>query len=146
MAELRQSTRSTLWAAAILGALVLSSCSLKLKVTLFNNSGEGVTVRVEPTDVVIGAGQSARFDYPGGEQNWTLHVVTARCDYSYAVPRTLDHYPWPTSSNRGLVAQLEQDFLIFLLPPSATQITPVTGLSSLQQDGFPVRPVSQSCR
>ena len=130
----------------LLTGIVLVGCSLKLQVALFNNTGERVTVRTESKIIAIDAGQSAQFDYPGEEQNWTLQLSTAACDYAYHVPKTLDHYPRPSVSNGLLKAQVEGNFGVYLLPPTATVPASIAGLESLQQDGFPLRPTSSNCR
>jgi len=126
-------------------APVLAGCSLKLQVALFNDAGEAMTVKLEGKSVVIEPGRSGEFDYPGDRQNWTLHLSVAACDYTYQVPRTLDHYPSSPGTNGPLKAQVERDFSIYLLPPSATTVASVAGLGSLQQDGFPLHPVSKNC-
>jgi hypothetical protein len=126
-------------------SVALISCSLKLQVDLFDNGGEDVTVKTGDTNLAIKPGRFAQFDYPGNEQNWMLHLSTATCDYIYEVPKTLEHYPWSIGSNGPLKVQVEADFSIYLLPPSAMAITSVAGLGSLQQDGFPLRPTSKNC-
>ncbi|MBN9557193.1 MAG: hypothetical protein J0I26_06635 [Alphaproteobacteria bacterium] len=129
-----------------LTSVALVGCSLKLQVALFNDAGEAVTVKMEGKSVAIEPGQSGQFDYPGDEQNWMLRLSTATCDYVYQAPKTLEHYPLPSGSDAPLKAQVEGDFSIYLLPPSATAVAAVAGVRSLQQDGFPLHPMSKSCR
>lgn len=129
----------------LLTSVVLAGCSLKLQVALFNDAGEAVTVKMEGANIAIESGRSGQFDYPGDEQNWMLHLSTATCDYAYQVPKILEHYPLSSGSNGPLKAQVERDFSIYLLPPAATAIASVAGLGSLQQDGFPLHPVSKNC-
>ncbi|HTQ13355.1 MAG TPA: hypothetical protein VMH86_05705 [Rhizomicrobium sp.] len=129
----------------VVTTLALAGCSLKLQVALFNGAGEAVTVKMEGKNIAIEPGRSGEFDYPGDEQNWMLHLSTAACDYAYQVPRTLEHYPSSPGSNGPLKAQVERDFSIYLLPPSATAVASVAGLGSPQQDGFPLHPVSKNC-
>jgi hypothetical protein len=130
---------------SIISTVALACCSLKLQLALFNDTGEIVTVKMEGKSIAIGPGRSGEFDYPGDEQNWTLRLSTAACDYAYQVPRTLEHYPSSLGSDRPLKAEVERDFSIHLLPPSATAVGSVAELGSLQQDGFPLHPVSKSC-
>ena len=138
-----RSTRTFL--PVLLTTLALVGCSLKLQIALFNDAGEAVTAKMESTNIAIGSGRSGEFDYPGDEQNWMLHLSTVTCDYIYQVPRTLDHFPSSPGSNGSLKAQVEKDFSIYLLPPSANTVASVAGLGSLQQNGFPLHPVSKSC-
>ena len=72
----------------LLTSMVLTGCSSKLQVALFNDAGEAVTVKMEGANIALEPGQSGQFDYPGDEQNWMLHVSTAICDYAYQVPKT----------------------------------------------------------
>lgn len=129
-----------------LTSVALVGCSLKLQVALFNNAGEAVTVKMGGTIITIEPDRYAQFDYPGEEQSWTLHLSTARCDYVYQVPRTLEHYPSTPGQNGPLKVQMDRDLNIYLLPPSATVVTSVAGVRSLQQDGFPLHPMSKNCR
>lgn len=129
----------------LLASTALFGCSLKLQVALFNDAGEAVTVKIKGENIAIEPGRFGQFDYPGDEQNWMLHLSTATCDYAYLVPKALDHYPSSPGSNGPLKGQVEKDFSIHLLPPSATAVTAVAGLGSLQQDGFPMHPVSKNC-
>ena len=126
-------------------SVALVGCSLKLQVNLFNNAGEAVTAKLEDSSLPIGPGGFVQFDYPGTAQNWILYLSTATCDYGYAVPRALEPYPRSQGSNGPLKVQVEKDFSIYLLPPTAETVTAVESLGPLQQDGFPLRPVSKSC-
>lgn len=134
------------WSIAMLIAIGLGGCSVKLRVDLFNNTGALVTLLTDDKNIVVGSGLFKEFNYPGEAQKWMLKLSTAGCEYTYQVPRALDHYPWTPGSNGPLKAQVERDLSIYLLPPSATEAAPVAGFDSLQQDGFPLHPVSKSCR
>jgi hypothetical protein len=77
---------------AVVISLMLVACSLKLEVALFNNSGETVAIRSGTENVVIGPMQSKQVGFPGEGQGWTLELQTSQCNYTYSVPRTLEHY------------------------------------------------------
>jgi hypothetical protein len=129
----------------LFAAITLAACSLKLQVALYNNTGETVKIRAMDESVSIETMQSRQVDYPGEKQGWTLQISTDHCDYTYAVPRTLEHYPWPGDSKNIVKVQIERDLTLYLLPPSSTNPVPIVGLASLQQDGFPLQPASKSC-
>lgn len=131
--------------AFLLATSTLASCSLRLQVELFNDAGETVMVHSEGKHLAIVAGQSSQFGYPGEDEKWTLRVSTTACDYTYAVPRTLEHYPWSAGSAGTLKAQIEQDMSVYLLPPTASAVTPISGVGALQQDGFPLHPATTVC-
>jgi hypothetical protein len=132
---------------AIVAAMsaALAGCSLKLRVEVFNDTGEAVTVGLDRVRLSIAPGASARLDYPGAQQRWMLFLTTATCKYAYAVPRTLEHVERSARGDAPLEVQIEKDFSIHLLPRTARAIAPVEGFASLQQDGFPLRPASRSC-
>lgn len=131
---------------AALAVVVLASCSSRLEIVLFNNAGETVTVHTPDTNLSISSGQSIRFDYPSENESWRIRLSVGECTYTYAAPRTLEHYPWAHGSRNELRAQLEKDFSLILLPPGTTEVTPADKVASLQQDGFPLQPASQDCR
>jgi len=132
------------WLAVGLATLTMvSGCELKLKMLLFNNTSNPVTVHLWKRTVVIAPGKSARFNYPEPK---TLRISTAGCNVSYAVPSTLQHPPWPPPGHRSpLKVQLEPDLAIFLLPWQTKSIENVTSFGSMQLDGFPLQPTSRSC-
>jgi len=139
----------TRWLAVGLAMLTMvSACSLKLKILLFNNTRDPVAVHLWKRVVVIAPGKSARFNYPEPNE-WTLRTLrisTAGCDVSYVVPSDLQHIPWPPPGHYSpLKAQLEPDLTIFLLPWQTESITSVASLGSAQFDGFPLQPKSRSC-
>lgn len=137
------------WLVPLVGgfaALVLAGCSLKLEVALFNNSGKELVVHADKSEIPIGKGEFAKFYYPGEAQRWTFRLSTRQCEYVYEAPRSLEHYPWPSGSREPLKAQVEPDFSIHLLPPEANSVNVVAEHAALQQDGFPLHPVSTSCR
>jgi hypothetical protein len=125
--------------------MALNGCSLKLKIAIFNNVGELITVQFDGKDVPVEAGQSAQFDYPGDAQKWMFRLNVAKCAYGYLMPKTLEHYPWRSDSKGTLKVQIESNLDIFLLPPKATEIGSISDFGNLQQDGFPLHPATKSC-
>ncbi|OOG37303.1 hypothetical protein B0B52_18350 [Polaromonas sp. A23] len=123
----------------------LNGCSLKLQIALFNNVGELLTVRLNDKNIAVESGQFAQFDYPGDAQMWMIRLSVGKCEYVYQVPKTLEHYPWSSDKKGPLKAQIERNFDIFLLPPQTTAMGVVAKFGNLQQDGFPLHPVSKIC-
>lgn len=132
------------WIALLAVMAALHGCSLKLQIALFNNVGELLTVRLNNKNMAVESGRFAQFDYPGDAQMWMIRLGVAKCEYVYQLPKTLDHYP-RSSGSQGLKAQIEKDFAIFLLPPQTTTVGSVANFGNLQQDGFPLHPVSKTC-
>jgi hypothetical protein len=126
--------------------LVLVGCSLKLEVALFNNSGKEMVAHADRSEIPLGKGVFVKFYYPGEAQQWTFRLSTRQCEYVYLAPKSLEHYPWPSGSREPLKAQVEPDFSIHLLPPTANGVRVISEHAALQQDGFPLHPVSTSCR
>ena len=127
-------------------ATILLGCSLRLKISLLNNANEDVSVTMPHiSKVAISVKSSAVFEYPQSEQNWTMHLVTASCDYEYQLPKTLEHYERNDSEQSMPVVQVESDFKLYLLPRKTTEVLPVSEYQSLQKDGFPISPDSKTC-
>jgi hypothetical protein len=135
------------WAVIVAAvAIALSACSKFLDVRLFNNTGEPMTLRSGSGSVAIDRQGSGQLRYPGPNEGWKAQVVTARCEYEYVVPQRFDHYPWPWDSSKPLKVQVEKDFSIHLLSPDTESVVSVAGLSTFQQDGFPLKPSASKCR
>ena len=126
-------------------AILLVGCSIRLELVLFNNSSKVVVAHLERGSVTMATGAFGRFFYPGEIERWKLKLTTSNCDYTYDVPRSLEHYPWPLRRGEDFKAQLEPDFSIYLLPPTATGTSVVADFPAWQQDGFPLHPVSSTC-
>lgn len=130
----------------ILGVAGITACSLQLEVLLLNNSGKIFAVHLKRGDIPIGVRASAKFYYPGPDDGWMLRLSTPQCEYTFEVPSSLDHFPWHEKQYADPIkVQVEPDFSLFLLPPSATGLSPVDQFAAFQRDGFPLRPVSASC-
>lgn len=129
----------------LFACVALTGCSLKLQIALFNDAGEPVMVRLGDKSLGIEPEHSRLFDYPGENEHWTLHLSAAGCDYTYSVPRTLEHYPMLSKSSNPLKVQVENNLDIYLLPPSATTVAAAAGLAQYQQSDFPLRPQSKAC-
>lgn len=147
MAAMKNIGRSPFIIAALSGLASLTACSLYLQIALFNNSGEAITVELWHENIAVRPAQFAQFKYPGQNENWQVHIATATCDYIYQVPqegldkiRPEGHYSDP------LPLQLEKDFDIYVLPPDAKSIVPVAALGAMQRAGFPLHPISKTCR
>lgn len=79
---------------ATVAILILTGCSRRLEVVLFNDSGSRLIVHSENGEIALGESLSGMFLYPGKSQQWTLRLSTQTCDYAYQVPISLEHYPW----------------------------------------------------
>ena len=124
---------------------ILEACSNKLRVALFNNMGGPVVVQLGQSVVDIESDKVGEFDYPGEAQDWKLRLKVASCVYTYAMPKSLERYPSNTGRGGPIRAQIEKDAAVFLVPPLATTRQDISALAALQNDGFPLRPVSKLC-
>ena len=131
---------------ALICPLVLAACSLRLEISLFNDSGEAITIALWHKDLPIEPGQFGVFDYPGPNENGQVHISAGRCSYIYEVPQGgLPHLR--NAGNDGpLNLQVEKDFAIYVLPPDAGSVVSTAELSAFQKDGFPLHPTSKICR
>jgi len=135
------------WSIILLLLPVVTGCSYRLQIELFDNTNESIAVELGRDSLVVESGRSVRFDYPGDARSWMIQLRVANCIYAYRAPRSLEHYhSLRTDFKEPLKAQLEGDLGIFLLPPSAAGVQSVASLGDIQQDGFPLHPVMRSCR
>jgi hypothetical protein len=130
----------------IFALLPLTSCSLALQIALFNNSGEDVTIELWHENIALKPAQSAQFKYPGASESWQIHLSTTECRYEYAVPQGYLPHIRNADSYGPLKVELEKDFAIYVLPPGSKDIALISDLAALQQDGFPLHPISKACR
>ena len=122
----------------------LSACHTSIDATLFNNTGQGVSIDY-PADTIAPA-RFAHFIYPN--ESRVLRLGVGGCVYLYEVPETLKDYHQPDfkfRAGRGVQVQVEKDFSIDLLPASYVGEMPVSPEVVLHQDGFPLRPIAKKC-
>jgi hypothetical protein len=138
--------------ARIIGGLVLAcsalwSCSLAARVTVFNDSGGTITIHRHPhfawdaREVVIERGGHRTF--VGGDLNLNEAALSAgRCRYTYAIP-----WAFPDGRKGGprMAIQVEPDFSVVVIPPSARAVAPREVWLGVQGQGFPVHAVSVAC-
>lgn len=134
----------------LVAPLFLANCSRIVQVTLFNNTGEAIEVRAGSEHETIAPDQFAKFKYPGEDANRVFRISGGRCEYLYQLSSEFgydeSHYDPAVRSDRGIQIQVEKDFSVNLLPDSYTGSAPAPSEMVLQQRGFPMRPVSKTCR
>jgi len=138
--------RSGLLFALLLGSFVLTACSRLLQVTLFNNTGEEIGVRAELEKDTIAPNRFAHFKYPGKGANRVFRLSSKACEFLYEFPSEIPDYQIEMKFERGIQVQVEKDFSVNLLPVAYAGETPVSSSQFLQRDGFPLQPVSRTCR
>ena len=130
---------------ALVGGIV-TGCSQKLTIVLWNDSGEAVAVVIGGEELAIPPAKSREFDYPTSTQNFTVRLRTGACEALYLVPAGLPNYPHFPEYYGPVKAQIEADLSIHLAPTDAKGINAISSIASLQKDGFPIHPVAKSCR
>ena len=126
--------------------IVLNACSIQREITLFNNTGDHVSVLVGKKTTAIAAGEHAQFNYPGGDEDWLVYLLSGTCKYTYQLPKKLDHYPRSPEYTGPVKAQIERgSFDIYILPSDVTEAGPVTNISTFQKDSFPLHPIAKTC-
>jgi hypothetical protein len=142
----------------------VASCSMAPSVELINGSGRDLVLRL-PRDVP--EGWAARDDLvrvaPGKSDVFMTGRIDARglrlssggCDYRYAMPRLVATSDMPIEqsvdpkapwSHNPVAVEVGPDFAIYLSGLSQGHIVPARDLALAQGYGFPVRPVSKTCR
>jgi len=138
--------RSGLLFALIPGLFFLTACSRLLQVTLFNNTGEEIGVRAELEKDTIAPNRFARFKYPSEGANRVFRLSSKACEFLYEFPSEISDYKIEMKFERGIQVQVEKDFSVNLLPVAYAGEAPVSSSLFLQREGFPLRPVSRTCR
>ena len=133
------------WLSIVLFGSVVSGCSEKLTVVLWNDGDLPVSVVIEGKELPIRPGQSGVFDYPSSVQNFTVRLRTSSCDILYLVPAGLPNYPHFPEYYGPVKVQFESDLSIYLAPTDSKDIAPVSSLASWQKDGFPLHPIAKTC-
>jgi hypothetical protein len=128
---------------------VLGGCTVWSPATLFNNTGGAIQVNMRGNISTMPPNQSVEFRYPRANVNWAFRLAGGGCEYLYDVPVLPRKYGWPillVSSDRKDRVQVEKDFSLNLLSPSYAGDTPASKEAFLQQEDFPLQPVSKKCR
>jgi hypothetical protein len=116
-------------AIALLLSVVLSACSFRLELDLFDNAAAPLVVHLDGHDLMIKAENSGRFDYPGPNENWRLQISTEGCEYIYVVPVGTMEYVRPQGYHGALKAQLNPDMRIFLILSKLSALSMSTALA-----------------
>ncbi|MBI1200806.1 MAG: hypothetical protein GC203_23320 [Phenylobacterium sp.] len=149
--------RETCAVLAVGGALALSACDELPNARILNNMGAPVTV------VERAAGEGAqRIELAPGEMTqrvvaygngWAFDVLSGGCRYRYEFPKMGVNYPWRTADDaepdysRGYPVrlQLEPDHRVYLMPSGARIAQTRAQLDPIQDQGFPLKPLSRTC-
>jgi hypothetical protein len=91
---------------------------------------------------IVAYGTGRRFD-----------ILSEGCTYSYVFPAMGVNYAWRTadgsrpdySSHFPVLAQVEPDFQIYLVPPGTTTALTAAQLARAQGHRFPLKPISKAC-
>jgi hypothetical protein len=124
---------------ALLGSLlVITGCSKGLRLTLINNTGSELRVKLGSREISIGQGDSGVVKYPQSNNNWTLMLVVQNHHYRYTFPKKLDGYPWAVGVDAGVHAQVETDGSIHLVAPSVSGSADLRNGGEIAVPGFPI--------
>ena len=137
--------------AVALALVVLAACVMKPTIDIYNNTNVELDVHVDrdvgtagwdDKIVPIKSGVNRRFLWGQVVRESHITVSAAGCAYVYAMPA--EHWPDIQFDNR-LGVQIQPDFRVYLAPPGKPP-TPLERLAPAQRDGFPLHPLSRTCR
>ncbi|MFT3735749.1 MAG: hypothetical protein QM776_12100 [Rhodocyclaceae bacterium] len=133
--------------AGLLSLLQLAACSFPWRIELRNETGSDLVIKTGRSDLDIASGEERVFEYPQDSLNWTLKVVSGRCEYVYQLPRGLPNYPRHLSQPMmPTLAKIDASFVISLLLPKQPQAAPgQSDEEALRKDGFPLAPSNKTC-
>lgn len=126
---------------------VLSLCgfSCQLKIAVVNNTGDQAAVTSGKDVLSTPPGGLARFVYPTVAQQRRFQASFGGCTFTYRMPDTIEGYAMLDAFDGVVVAQMESDASLYLIPPTATGPVTLAEAASLQKEGFPVTPVEKRC-
>ena len=129
---------------------LIASCSLNLKIEVFNNSNSSLTLITDNKRFAVEPGNSAQFVYPRIADNHSFDVSIRDCVYRYSVPQSPEGYYDYEGFDGVVLVQLEENLALYLVPPNARPPIEVDSLDRWQVNGFPISPVhisgdSNSC-
>lgn len=159
----------------VLSCMTLQSCSRATFLVLLNNSGQAIEVlrasaggdpNAQPEGdrswswpwtwrFLIANGRQREVAYYDGEDGWDIELQVGACRRRYIIP--LDERPsdvwgdlWVPFDERTEVAshqkvQIQSDLTLHLTPSGTERVYDVQQLASLQPEGFPARPTTQTC-
>ncbi|HEY4114388.1 MAG TPA: hypothetical protein VGM17_10050 [Rhizomicrobium sp.] len=130
--------------------LALAACEQPFEaetVRLVNDTAQQVIVTAGDDVEVIYAGRAAEFAFPDpeGVNGGELLIETKGCKFIYQLPWPAQDYPWRGISGGLLALQMEGDFKLYAIRPSAGRPERFTDFSKLQTGDFPVAPEQQDC-
>jgi hypothetical protein len=122
---------------------LIAGCSKDLRIFLINNTGAEIRLIVDSQNVQIDQGQHATFIYPRERNDWKLKILVNGQEYLFAMPKTLEGYPWAAHDNTGVHAQIEPDLRIYMVLPSDVDVVNTWNRSNLCIAGFPLFPIKK---
>lgn len=126
-------------------ALLSSSCSLKLQVAVFNNTGDELTVVIGRDSALVPLRASSRMSYPVNAQKRQMRLKLRGCWLTYALPEAAESYATQSGFAGAVALQVEPDERIILLAPDASQVVDVGSNKQAQIATFPLSPLERTC-
>ena len=141
--------------------LELAGCDTAPNLRLYNATGRSLALELgkgsnPPTSVRLEPGASTRI--------WNIYGPSFRltfegCERRYELPYMELNQPWPTRDGNGVPTydptrrydypvkvELAPDDTLYLLPNVAKGIAPPAALLGSQSHGYPLKPLSKTCR
>lgn len=136
--------------AAFLIIIFTSSCSQRLRILFYNNTGHSLTLTYHTSkDRLIRdleVGEKAIFTY---ETPAHIEVITVDCKFFYEQPPRdgsyADFVPSPRERPFRIDLQLQSDFNFYILQTGTELPAPSDALEDQPELYFPIKPTAQSC-
>jgi hypothetical protein len=145
--------KRALLSSVLLGTFGLLGCSQGGNETVVNHSGQAITMRVRGfttlTEQTIRVADGSHRTFQRSGPPGILRLSAGGCEYGYRPPLPERSY-WPEAPNYGVAPnvsyQIEPDFRAYLLPPGSKNVVAEAELAKSQAHGFPLTPVTKTCR
>lgn len=117
----------------LLISLFLSSCSLYLEVSIYNNSGVPITIETSQSKITIENKEIGKFRFSSD-----IVLNAGNKQFKYAVGwKDLSDFFYGAVTKNKVKAQIDKNLVIYLVKPE--NILPVSEFSE-QPGGFPKKP------
>lgn len=133
---------------------IVTSCSRGLRVLVYNNSGQAVTLGFKSGDDAIAkeleVGEKTIFPYGDISLPAEISISTNNCEFSYALSAPYGNYgnAIPKPLDKGpyrIDLQIQNDLQFYFVPSGAELPLTESELPEQPEPFFPIKPTAKSC-
>lgn len=123
--------------------ILISACSPKLKLSVFNNTDQLVTISLASESISVPPGTAVTVIYPSFSEEYKIRISSGGCMFTYRLSNKLGDYATLDGFEGVVKVMLDSSNRIHLVSPS-NDVIPI-GDATLEMYGFPLAPIGESC-